>query len=175
MGKIISDLPPSQSKSFNNCIKISFPDNLLSEFGYEKASSREMLKCAEKIMNLIFGDCLKLDRTETDTNERNDEITNELGEGEIQDEIESSGNKRRSGDLDESAAKKLKMDENFIYQSSSTWTLWKLVWPRRKQISSEIEKGDRSVVELEAAITEAIIVGDVQLPEPEAVFKVHLL
>lgn len=173
MGKIISDLSPNQSKSFNNCFKISFPDNLLSDFGYEKASSRDMLKCAEKIMNMIFGDCLKLDRTETDNSEMNDEITNKLGE--IQDESETSGNKRRSGDLEESAAKKLKMDENFIYQSSSSWTLWKLVWPRRKQISSEIEKGDMSVVELEAAITEAIIDGDVQLPEPEAVFKVHLL
>ena len=103
----------------------------------------------------VGGDCLKLDRTDTDGNKLNDDITKT--DDETKDENESSGLKRRSGDLDESIAKKLKMDENCLYHPSSSWTLWRLVWPRRKQISSEIDKGGMSVMELEAAITEKSI------------------
>merc|ERR1711911_238006 len=113
------------------------------------------------------GDCLKLDKTDTDNNKLDDDIT-KIDE-ETKDENDSSGLKRRSGDLDESIAKKLKMDENCLYQPSSSWTLWRLVCPRRKQITSEIDKGDMSVMELEAAITEKSIEGQIKLPEPEAV------
>ena len=153
--KIISDLPKDQSKCFNNSFKISFPDALLNDFGFKRESSQELLECAEKIINRIFGDCLKFDRNDTDSNKLNDDITKT--DDETKDENESSGLKRRSGDLDESIAKKLKMDENCLYQPSSSWTLWRLVWPRRKQIASEIDKGGMSVMELEAAITEKSI------------------
>ena len=155
ISKIISDLPPIQSDYFKNSFKVSFPDTLLSDFGFNKSSSSEqLLKCAEKIMNMIFGKCLKLDKTETN-NTRSDEITENVGEP--QDENDSCGHKRRSGDPDESNSKKLKLDESCLYQPSSSWTLWNLVWPRRKQIALETAKGDMSVMEWEAAITEAII------------------
>ena len=154
ISKIMSDLPPNQSNYFKNSFKVSFPDTLRSDFGFNKASSQQLLKCAEKIMNMIFGKCLKLDRTETN-NTLSDEITKTVCEP--QDENDNSGHKRRSGDLDESNAKKLKLDESCLYQPSSSWTLWKLVWPRRKQIALETSKGDMSVMEWEAAITEAII------------------
>ena len=154
IGKIIADLPPNQAKCFNNCFKINIPDSLLSWYGNKKGSSPELLNCAGKIMDMIFCECLKLVKTDTD-NDQNSEI--KQGVDDTSDKSEDSGQKRRSDKLDESIPKKLKMDEDCLYQSSSSWILWSLVWPRRKQIAAETEKGDRSVIEMEAAITDAVL------------------
>ena len=155
IAEILTDLPKKLSKCFSTCFKISFPGNLLHDFGCSKAPCcEELLKCAEKTMNIVFVDCLKLDRTVADYGP-NQEVT----EGDVgtKDENEGYVNKKRSGDSDESNPKKLKMDNDCLYQPSASWKIWKLVWPRRKQITAKTEKGDMTVVELEATITDAVI------------------
>ena len=76
-------------------------------------------------MEMVLGDCLKLERYE---------VGGDPGKIIL-------GQKRCSTDTDigQAEPKKMKSEENSIdYKKSSSWTLWSLVWPRRKQVVNEI-------------------------------------
>ena len=73
----------------------------------------------------------------------------------------------------ESDVKKKKT--NLQYTEGSSWSVWDLVWPRRKQVATLIDKTNKSTVEMEAAITEAVTKDCIRLADPEVEFRLHYL
>ena len=123
--KVLSELSPEQIQIFNNCFKLIIPNNLLKWFQdlHQESGNADnvLIHCGEYLMEMVLGDCLKLERYE---------VGGDPGKIIL-------GQKRCSTDTDigQAEPKKIKSEENSIdYKKSSSWTLWSLVWPRRKQV-----------------------------------------
>merc|ERR1712098_100422 len=160
----LSEIPQKDAEKFLNCIKLTIPQNYLQSYkchaNTENSDVDLLLGCAEKLLEIVLGDCLKLNQVE-DGNKTSNVTKLEPKDDEVV--------------TDESPAKKLKLDCDVKTKSCSSWKLWKLVWPKRKQIAVELEQGEMDTIAWEAAITEKVVQSDITLPDPEAVFKTNLL
>ena len=61
------------------------------------------------------------------------------------------------------------------YEEGSCWSVWDLVWVRRRQVLELIDKTNKTTVEVEAAVTEAVTKDCIRLSDPEAEFRLHFL
>ena len=83
--------------------------------------------------------------------------------------------KRSSGETDPGEVPVKKMKTEVRYEEGSCWSVWDLVWVRRRQVLEMIDKTNKSTVEVEAAVTEAVTKDCIRLSEPEAEFRLHYL
>ena len=108
---------------------MDFPGEYLEEFRDSKftknTSDNLLLSSAIDLMDIVFSDCLKLEKSNNPT-----EAMVTGGNSNV------SGRKRSSSDisLTESVAKKVKCDKDVSIVTSNTWSMFHLVWPRRKQV-----------------------------------------
>ena len=129
ISKILSELSPEDSKLFNFSCKLDIPGEYLEEFRDSKftknTSDNLLLSSAIDLMDIVFSDCLKLEKSNNPT-----EAMVTGGNSNV------SGRKRSSSDisLTESVAKKVKCDKDVSIVTSNTWSMFHLVWPRRKQV-----------------------------------------
>ena len=132
IAKLISELSESDAKMFYSCSKLRIPDQFLSWFSDNRGDDDDdnlLLSCAEYLVDVVLGDCLKLMQHE---NVDEDDV------GEDEDKNCKVGEKRSSCDRStkEPASKRIKYDHDRMYKECSVWSLWSLVWPRRKQVNS---------------------------------------
>ena len=127
ISKILSELSPEDSDLFSFSCKLDIPDAYLEQFRDSKSDESDnlLLSCASDLMETVFSDCLKLDKSE-------DLSDTMVAVGQHSD----VGRKRSSSDisLSESAAKKVKSDKDISIVTCNSWSMFHLVWPRRKQV-----------------------------------------
>ena len=83
--------------------------------------------------------------------------------------------KRPSGETDPGELPVKKKKTEVMYEKGSCWSVWDLVWVRRRQVLDLIDKTNKSTVEVEAAVTEAVTKDCIRLSDPEAEFRLHFL
>ena len=118
---------------------------------------------------MCLGDCLKF--TKNDPEEQQD--PSDLS---VKDEngLRSPG-KRPSGETDPAEFLVKKKKTEVVYEEGSCWSVWDLVWVRRRQMLELIDKTNKTTVEVEAAVTEAVTKDCIRLSDPEAKFRLHYL
>ena len=130
--RLVSELSESEAKLFNNCFKLKIPDQYLSWFRDNRGEDDDdnvLLSCAEYLIDVVLGDCLKLMQHEN-VEEDDPEEDNDCKVGEKRASCDKSSK--------EPASKRIKYDHDRMYKECSVWSLWSLVWPRRKQVKSKI-------------------------------------
>ena len=85
-----------------------------------------------------------------------------------------SPGKRPSGETDP-AEFLVKKKTEVVCEEGSCWSVWDLVWVRRRQMLELIDKTNKTTVEVEAAVTEAVTKDCIRLSDPEAKFRLHYL
>ena len=86
-----------------------------------------------------------------------------------------SPGKRPSGETDTAEFLVKKKKTEVVYEEGSCWSVWDLVWVRRRQMLELIDKTNKTTVEVEAAVTEAVTKDCIRLSDPEAKFRLHYL
>ena len=83
--------------------------------------------------------------------------------------------KRPGGETDQDEVPVKKKRTELMYEEGSCWSVWDLVWVRRRQMLELIDKTNKTTVEVEAAVTEAVTKDCIRLSDPEAKFRLHYL
>ena len=83
--------------------------------------------------------------------------------------------KRPSRETDPGEVPVKKKKTEVIYKEGSCWSVWDLVWVRRRQVLELMDKTNKTTVEVEAAVTEAVTKDSIRLSDPEAEFRLHFL
>ena len=120
---------------------------------------------------MCLGDCLKF--TKIDPAEPEDPP----GQSEKEENglRVSEKRERPKGQTDPEEVPVKKKKTEVRYEEASCWSVWDLVWVRRRQVLDLIDKTDKSTVEVEAAVTEAVTKDCIRLSDPEAEFRLHFL
>jgi len=171
----------------------------------EKVLSVEiLLDSVAYLIEVALGDCLRMikqdidvesekksDDNKTEINDTatiNDKDTETMNMMDasistlLVDENESaskdSGVKRPLTYADSARPRKRSRQEDPLgYRVVDEWTVWSQVWAGRRKLSTsmENEKENMSTVAWEALLSSKLSEGEFKLPEPEVVFRVHML
>ena len=119
---------------------------------------------------MCLGDCLKF--TKSDPEDPQDPA----GQSEKEENGSRTSGKRPSGGGTDSGEVLVKKKRSEVkYEEGSCWSVWDLVWVRRRQMMELIDKTNKTTVEVEAAVTEAVTKDCIRLSDPEAEFRLHFL
>ena len=118
---------------------------------------------------MCLGDCLKF--TKSDPEDPQDPA----GQSEKEENGSRTSDKRPSEGTDPGEVLVKKKKTEVVYEEGSCWSVWDLVWVRRRQMLELIDRTNKTTVEVEAAVTEAVTKDCIRLSEPEAEFRLHYL
>ena len=116
--------------------------------------------------DVCLGDCLKF--TKMDPEEPS-------GQSEKEENGSRTSEKRPSEETDPGEVPVKKKKTEVRYEEGSCWSVWDLVWVRRRQVMELLDKTNKTTVEVEAAVTEAVTKDSIRLSDPEAEFRLHFL
>ena len=97
--------------------------------------------------DVCLGDCLKF--TKMDPEEPS-------GQSEKEANGSRTSEKRPSEETDPGEVPVKKKKTEVRYEEGSCWSVWDLVWVRRRQVMELLDKTNKTTVEVEAAVTEAV-------------------
>ena len=119
---------------------------------------------------MCLGECLKF--TKSDPEDPQDPA----GQSEKEENGSRTSGKRPSGGGTDSGEVLVKKKRSEVkYEEGSCWSVWDLVWVRRRQALELVDKTNKTTVEVEAAVTEAVTKDCIRLSDPEAEFRLHYL
>ena len=118
---------------------------------------------------MCLRDCLKF--TKTDPVDPEDPA----GNSEKEENGSRTSDKRPSEETDPGEVLVKKKRSEVKYEEGSCWSVWDLVWVRRRQALELVDKTNKTTVEVEAAVTEAVTKDCIRLSDPEAEFRLHYL
>ena len=160
---VIGDLPPDQSQLFTHHCVVTVPSELFDWFQSRCAEQDNvLLMCGKNLVDTVFNECLLLDQDQDEENNLTKVDSKPISQKRSSSEVWSS----------ESVAKKARVDKDSNYLQCSTWSMFNLVWPRRKQLALQMPKEENmTVVQHEAALTKAVVQVKFRINVPRLILK----
>ena len=118
---------------------------------------------------MCLGDCLKFTKMDPA------DIQDPPGQSEKEENGLRISEKRPCEETDPGELPVKKKKTEVMYEKGSCWSVWDLVWVRRRQVLELMDKTNKTTVEVEAAVTEAVTKDSIRLSDPEAEFRLHFL